>query len=170
MAAARVYVAPPPAAGAAALAGWKGQAPGGPTPVDSGGFSGLVAVDSKAGAAACTLSMGQLFGARAIVPGTGVLLGAPTPDAGSVSPVIIANPSNGEFTFAGAGGGAPTAAQATGAVARATIEEDQSARRRAGGARAGRAAGSTPSSARRACAAAPRPAAAPSIRPAPGWR
>jgi gamma-glutamyltranspeptidase/glutathione hydrolase len=121
----KVYVAPPPAAGAAALAGWKGQAPGGPTPADSGGFSGLIAVDSKAGAAACSLSMGQLFGARVIVPGTGVLLGAATPDAGSVSPVIIASANNGEFTFAGAGGGAPTAAQATGAVARATVEEEQ---------------------------------------------
>src|SRR5258708_29053287 len=120
-----VYVAPPPAAGALALAGWKGQAPAGPTPADSGGFSGLVAVDGKAGAAACTLSMGQLFRARLIVPGTGVLLAAPTPDAGSVSPVIIANPSNGEFTFAGAGGGSPTAAQATGAVARATVEGGQ---------------------------------------------
>jgi gamma-glutamyltranspeptidase/glutathione hydrolase len=122
----KVYVAPPPAAGAAALAGWKGQAPGGPAPTNSGGFSGLVAVDSKAGAAACTLSMGQLFGARVIVPGTGVLLGAATPDAGSVSPMIIASANNGEFTFAGAGGGAPTAAQATGAVARATVEEEKS--------------------------------------------
>ena len=121
----KVYVAPPPAAGALALAGWKGQAPAGPTPVDSGGFSGLVAVDSKAGAVACTLSMGQLFGARMIVPGTGVLLGASTPVAGSVSPLIIASANNGEFTFAGAGGGAPTAAQATGAVARATVESDQ---------------------------------------------
>jgi gamma-glutamyltranspeptidase / glutathione hydrolase len=122
----KVYVAPPPAAGAAALAGWKGQAPGGPVPTDSGGFSGLVAVDSKAGAAACTLSMGQLFGARVVVPGTGVLLAAATPDAGSVSPMIIASANNGEFTFAGAGGGAPTAAQATGAVARGTVEEDKS--------------------------------------------
>jgi gamma-glutamyltranspeptidase/glutathione hydrolase len=121
----RVYVAPPPAAGASALAGWKGQAPGGPTPVDSGGFSGLVAVDSNAGAAACSLSMGQLFGARAMVPGIGVMLGAPSPDAGSVSPLIVASPNNGEFTFAGAGGGASTAAQATGAVARATVENDQ---------------------------------------------
>lgn len=121
----RVYVAPPPAAGAAALAGWKGQAPAGPTPVDSGGFAGLAAVDGKAGAAACTLSMGQTFGARAVVPGLGVLLGAPAPDAGSVSPVIIANPSNGEFTFVGAGGGAATAAQATGYVAYATVENDQ---------------------------------------------
>lgn len=121
----RVYVAPPPAAGASALAGWKGQAPGGPTPADSGGFSGFAAVDAKAGAAACTLSMGQLFGARAIVPGLGVLLGAPTPEGGSVSPVIIANPNNGEFAFAGAGGGAPTAAQATGIVARGAIEDEQ---------------------------------------------
>jgi gamma-glutamyltranspeptidase/glutathione hydrolase len=120
-----VYVAPPPAAGALALAGWKGQAPVGPTPTDSGGFSSLVAVDGKAGAAACALSMGQLFGARMIVPGTGVLLAAPTPDAGSVSPVIIANPSNGELIFAGAGGGSPTAAQATGSVARATGEGGQ---------------------------------------------
>jgi len=60
------------------------------------------------------------------VPGTGVLLGAATPDAGSVSPMIIASANNGEFTFAGAGGGAPTAAQATGAVARATVEEEKS--------------------------------------------
>ena len=56
---------------------------------------------------------------------------------GSVSPVIIANPNNGEFTFAGAGGGAPTAAQATGAWRARTVEEDQplavlTSRRRAG--------------------------------------
>ena len=121
----RVYVAPAPAGGASALVGWKGQAPSGPTPADSGGFAGLSAVDSKAGAAACALSMGQTFGARAVVPGVGVLLGAPSPQAGSVSPVIIANPSNGEFSFVGAGGGAPTAAQATGYVAYATIERDQ---------------------------------------------
>ncbi len=121
----RVYVAPAPAAGASALAGFKGQAPSGPTPTDSGGFAGLSAVDGKAGAAACALSMGQTFGARTIVPGIGVVLGAATPQAGSVSPVIIANPGNGEFTFVGAGGGAATAAQATGYVAYATIERDQ---------------------------------------------
>lgn len=121
----RVYVAPSPMAGATALAGWHGQAPGGGTPADSGGFSGLVAVDSKGNAAACSLSMGQLFGARMVVPGTGIMLGAPTPEAASVSPLIIAYPSSGEFIFAGAGGGAPTAAQATGFVARATIEAGQ---------------------------------------------
>jgi len=121
----RVYVAPAPAAGASALAGFKGQAPSGPTPADSGGFAGLAAVDGKAGAAACALSMGQTFGARAVVPGVGVLLGVPSPQAGSVSPVIIANPGNGEFAFVGAGGGAATAAQATGYVAYGTIDRDQ---------------------------------------------
>ncbi|MFO1158288.1 MAG: gamma-glutamyltransferase [Reyranellaceae bacterium] len=121
----RVYVAPSPAAGTLALAGWKGQAPGGPVPTDSNGFSGFVAVDSKAGAAACTLSMGQLFGARVVVPGTGVMLGAMTPVGGSVSPLIVANPNNGEFGFAGAGGGAATAAQATGMIAYSVIERDQ---------------------------------------------
>ncbi len=121
----RVYVAPAPAAGASALAGFKGQAPGGPTPADSGGFAGLAAVDGKAGAAACALSMGQTFGARAVVPGVGVLLGVSSPQAGSISPVIIANPGNGEFAFVGAGGGAATAAQATGYVAYATIDRDQ---------------------------------------------
>jgi gamma-glutamyltranspeptidase/glutathione hydrolase len=39
--------------------------------------------------------------------------------------MIIANPNTGDLSFAGAGGGGPTAAQATGAVARATIEEER---------------------------------------------
>jgi len=121
----RVYVAPAPAAGSSVLAGWNGQQPGGGTPVDSGGFAGFAAVDSKGGAAACAVSMGQLFGARVVVPGSGIMLGSPNPEAASVSPMIIANPGNGEFTFAGAGGGGPTAAQAVGYVAREVIENDR---------------------------------------------
>ena len=121
----RVYVAPAPAAGSSVLAGWNGQQPGGGTPVDSGGFAGFAAVDSKGGAAACAVSMGQLFGARVVVPGSGIMLGSPNPEAASVSPMIIANPGNGEFTFAGAGGGGPTAAQAVGYVAREVIESDR---------------------------------------------
>jgi gamma-glutamyltranspeptidase/glutathione hydrolase len=55
-------------AGAMALAGWNGQArAGGRVPTDSGGIAGLAAVDQKGGAAACSLSMGQLFGARITV-------------------------------------------------------------------------------------------------------
>lgn len=122
----RVYVAPAPAAGAAALAGWNGSQPGGGTSVDSGGFAGFAAVDSKGGAAACEMSMGQLFGARVVVPGSGIMLGSPNPEAASVSPLIIANPGNGEFTFAGAGGGAASAAQAVGFVAREVIDNGKS--------------------------------------------
>ena len=123
----RVYVAPAPMAGASALAGWSGKAGGGGVGVgNSGGISGFAAVDPKGGAAACALSMGQLFGTRKMVPGTGILLAAITSDSTAVSPLIIANPGNGEFRFAGAGGGSPDAAFATGAIARATLENGQS--------------------------------------------
>ena len=123
----RVYVAPPPMAGANVLAGWNGQpAPAGAsTPTDSGGMSGLAAVDEKGGAVACTLSMGQLFGARKIVPGTGIMLATPTADSAAVSPMVIGNPGNGEFLFVGAGGGSPNAAYGTGAIARAAIQQKQ---------------------------------------------
>lgn len=122
----KVYVAPAPLAGASALAGWNGEpAPSTAVPTNSGGIAGLAAVDTGGGAAACAFSMGQLFGARIMVPGTGILLGAPTPDAAAVSPVVVGNPQNGEFKFAGAGGGSPAAAYATGAVARLALQNDQ---------------------------------------------
>ena len=118
----RVYVAPAPFAGAAALAGWNGQASPGGAAADSGGFAGFIAVDANGNAAACSLSMGQLFGARVIVPGTGILLGAPTPDAAAVSPMVIASPNNGELVFVGAGGGSANIAASVGAIARATVQ------------------------------------------------
>lgn len=122
----RVYVAPPPMAGAMALAGWNGQpGPSGAVPADSGGISGLAAIDSKGGGAACSLSMGQVFGARVMVPNTGILLGTPTADSTSISPVVIGNPGNAEVLFAGAGGGSPSAAYATGLIARGTVENKQ---------------------------------------------
>lgn len=122
----RVYVAPAPMAGASALAGWNRQpGGGGAAPSDSGGIAGLAAIDDKGNAAACSLSMGQLFGSRIIVPGTGILLATPTADSTAVSPVVIGNPGNGEVLFAGAGGGSPTAAYATGYIARGTVQDKQ---------------------------------------------
>lgn len=121
----RVYVAPAPMAGASALAGWKGQPGGGAAPADSGGIAGLAAIDEKGNAAACSLSMGQLFGARIIVPGTGILLATPTADSTAISPLVIGNPGNGEVLFAGAGGGSPSAAHATGFIARGTVQDKQ---------------------------------------------
>lgn len=119
----RLYVAPAPMAGANVLAGWNGRMPADAgTPTDSGGVSGLAALDAKGNAAACSLSMGQLFGTRIMVPGTGILLGAATAEAAAVSPLVIGNPNNGEVKFAGAGGGGPFATFATGVVARATVD------------------------------------------------
>jgi gamma-glutamyltranspeptidase/glutathione hydrolase len=119
----KVYVAPAPLAGANALAGWHGrQPPSTVVPSDSGGFSGFAVIDEKGGAAACALSMGQLFGSRMMVPGTGILLGVATPDAAAASPLVIGNPGNAEVRFAGAGGGGPGAAFVTGLIARATVE------------------------------------------------
>lgn len=122
----RVYVAPAPMAGASALAGWKGQpGGGGAVPADSNGIAGFAAIDDKGGAVACSLSMGQLFGARIMVPGTGVLLATPTADSTAISPLVIGNPGNGEVLFAGAGGGSPSAAYATGLIARGTVDRRQ---------------------------------------------
>jgi gamma-glutamyltranspeptidase/glutathione hydrolase len=94
-------------------------------PSNSGGIAGLAAIDEKGNAAACSLSMGQLFGSRIVVPGTGILLGTPTADSTAVSPMVIGNPGNGEVLFAGAGGGSPSAAYATGFIARGTIRDRQ---------------------------------------------
>jgi gamma-glutamyltranspeptidase/glutathione hydrolase len=123
----KVDVAPAPLAGARALAGWNSEpAISNEIPTNSNGISGLAAVDADGNAAACSLSMGQLFGARIIVPGTGIMLGAMTADSASVSPVVIGNPGNGEFRFVGAGGGSTSAAYATGAVARQSVDKEQS--------------------------------------------
>ena len=121
----RVHVAPAPFAGAAALAAWNGQAePAGGGTGDSNGVSSFIAVDPTGTAAACSLSMGQLFGIRRIVPGTGILLGAATAEAATVSPMLISSTNNGEFLFAGgAGGSSSTSAAAVGAMARATIQD-----------------------------------------------
>jgi gamma-glutamyltranspeptidase/glutathione hydrolase len=69
--------------------------------------------------------MGQLFGARVVVPNTGILLGTPTADSTAVSPLVIGNPGNGEALFAGAGGGSPSAAYQTGYIARGTVRDKQ---------------------------------------------
>jgi gamma-glutamyltranspeptidase/glutathione hydrolase len=60
-----------------------------------------------------------------MVPNTGILLGTPTPNSTAVSPLVIGNPGNGEVRFAGAGGGSPGAAYATGVIARSTVENRQ---------------------------------------------
>jgi len=112
----RVHAAPPPFAGAAALAAWNGR---GDAAGSVGGSASFVAIDSTGGAAACALSMGQPFGIRRIVPGTGIVLGAATPDAAALSALLIVNPHNAEMLFAGGG------TAAVGAVARSSVQGNQ---------------------------------------------
>jgi gamma-glutamyltranspeptidase/glutathione hydrolase len=122
----KLYTAPSPAGGANVIAAWKGASSSASTGSsgDSGGYAGFAAGDEKGGAAACSLSMGQLFGSRQMVPGTGVILGG-MGDIGGISPLVLGNPNNSEYKFAGAGGGSPSSAFAVGAVARATLRDDR---------------------------------------------
>jgi gamma-glutamyltranspeptidase / glutathione hydrolase len=121
----RVYVAQPPMGGANAMAGWNGEPAPATGSANAGGVAGFVAVDQNGGAVACNVSMGQLFGARIIVPGTGILLATPSPEAAAISPMVIGNPGNGEFVYAGAAGGTSGAAYAAGAIARVTVRDGQ---------------------------------------------
>ena len=88
----------------------------------------------------------------------------------AVSPLVIGNPGNGEVLFAGAGGGSPYAAYATGVIARGTVRAPSSTVQRRSRPMAGGAATSMPSPVPTASAAAARPARAASIRPARAWR
>jgi len=111
----RVHGVPAPLGGPQALAAWRG---GAAATGAGGGVAGVVAVDSEASAAACSFSMGVPFGARTVVPGMGIWLAAPGGDP--VSPLIVANPANGEFFFAGV---ARSGSQ-IGAFARAALAGD----------------------------------------------
>ena len=121
----RVYVAPAPMAGASALAGWKGQ-PGGrrrrrPIPAASrasrrstkGQCGGVQPVDGPA-----------LRGAHHRARHRHPARHADGRQHG-ISPLVIGNPGNGEVLFAGAGGGSPSAAYATGLIARGTVRDKQ---------------------------------------------
>ena len=82
--------------------------------------AGFVVVDADGGAVACNVTLNDLFGSGRMAPGTGILL-APAPNeqgAGAVSlgPMIMANAPTGEFYYAAAGSGGPTAPTALIAV------------------------------------------------------
>ena len=83
---------------------------------------------------------------------------------------MIGNPGNGEVLFAGAGGGSPYAAYATGAIARGTVEDRQyvAAALKAHGGQGGYVnAIACPDGIRERRRDLP---AAASTRPAPAWR
>jgi gamma-glutamyltranspeptidase/glutathione hydrolase len=121
----KLYTAPAPFGGQSVIAAWNGQGTGaGAVANDSGGYAGFAATDDSGGAAACSLTMGQPFGSHRMVPGTGVIL-ATMGNVGGISPLVIGNPNNSEYKFAGAGGGSPNSAAAVGLVARETVRDDR---------------------------------------------
>src|SRR5262249_15218824 len=89
----------------------------------------FVVVDREGSAVACNVTMNALFGTARSVPGTGILI-APAPTergAGYISlgPVILANEHTGDFIFAGAASGGPTAATALVSVLLRASAEDE---------------------------------------------
>jgi len=106
--------------GQAAAAAFEGRGGGGGS--SEGGEAGFVAVDRDGNAVSCVVTMNQLFGARRIAPGTGIMMGSPSGNGtAQTSPILVSSPSNGEFLLAGAASGGSGAPAALGAAARTVL-------------------------------------------------
>lgn len=117
-----VSLAPAPfSGGQAAASAFQGGGGGGGGAFE-GGEAGFVAVDRDGSAVSCVVTMNQLFGARRIAPGTGIMMGAPSGNGMSqTTPILVSNVNNGEFLLAGAASGGAGAPAALGAAARTVL-------------------------------------------------
>jgi gamma-glutamyltranspeptidase/glutathione hydrolase len=123
-----VFFAPSPYAGSVAQAAWAAGArsPAPPGGAFDGGTAGFAAVDNEGNGVACTVGMGQLFGARRIAPATGIMIGAATGrDQQSLSPMLIANTNTGDVLMVGTASGSAVAAAALGAAAAQVMQGGQ---------------------------------------------
>ncbi|WP_178133595.1 gamma-glutamyltransferase [Vineibacter terrae] len=117
------YFAPAPFAGSATQAAFTGQGGAGGGAY-AGGEAGFAALDRNANAVACTVGMGQLFGARKVAPGTGIMMGAPGGGGNAlIGPMLIANRNTGDSMLVGVASGGPGATAALGTVARQVMRE-----------------------------------------------
>jgi gamma-glutamyltranspeptidase/glutathione hydrolase len=117
------YIAPAPFGGPAVQAAFAGQG-GTAGGAYAGGEAGFLAVDRGANAVACSVGMGQLFGARKVAPGTGIIMGAPGGGSNAmIAPMIISNRNTGDLILAGTASGGPGAPAALGTVARQVIRD-----------------------------------------------
>jgi gamma-glutamyltranspeptidase/glutathione hydrolase len=116
-----VSVAPTPfSGGQAAASAFQGGGGGGGA--FEGGEAGFVAVDRDGNAVSCVVTMNQLFGARRVAPGTGIMMGAPSGNGmAQTTPMLVSNVNNGEFLLAGAASGGAGAPAALGVAARAAL-------------------------------------------------
>lgn len=107
--------------GQAAASAFQNGGGGGGGPFE-GGEAGFVAVDRDGNAVSCVVTMNQLFGARHVAPGTGIMMGAPSGSGMSqTTPMLVSNVNNGEFLLAGAASGGAGAPAALGAAARTVL-------------------------------------------------
>lgn len=107
--------------GQAAAAAFQGGGGGGGGAFE-GGEAGFVAVDRDGNAVSCVVTMNQLFGARRVAPGTGIMMGAPSGNGmANTTPMLVSNVNNGEFLLAGAASGGAGAPSALGAAARTVL-------------------------------------------------
>jgi gamma-glutamyltranspeptidase/glutathione hydrolase len=117
------YFAPAPFGGAAAQAAFAGQGAGGGASF-AGGEAGFLAVDRRGNAVACVVGMGQLFGARRIAPGTGIVMGTPGGGGNAMmAPMIISNRNTGDLILAGVASGGPDAPVSVGTAARQVLRD-----------------------------------------------
>jgi len=118
------FFAPPPFAGPVTQAAFTGQGGGAGSGAYSGGEAGFAAMDRRANAVACTVGMGQLFGARKVAPGTGIMMGAPGGGSNAlIGPMLISNRNTGDVMLVGVGSGGSAAPAAVGTVARQVMRE-----------------------------------------------
>jgi gamma-glutamyltranspeptidase/glutathione hydrolase len=92
---------------------------------EEGQSIGLAAMDREGGAVACVLTAGKLFGARAVVPQTGIVAAA-VPDAAtmwSLAPVLVANDNTKDAILVMAGAGDASAPVALAQVLLAALED-----------------------------------------------
>lgn len=80
--------------------------------LDNPWSTGFVAADQNGNMVACAVTMNNLFGAKRMAPGTGIILAPATDAAGAgyraLGPIILANPHSGMSYFAGAASGGET--------------------------------------------------------------
>lgn len=89
--------------------------------------SSLVVMDTLGQAVACNFSMGQIFGAGRVAPGTGLLLSSPpSPNGKALSPLIVANQNIGTIYFGGGASGGDGAMANMVRIMLEALEEDDS--------------------------------------------
>jgi gamma-glutamyltranspeptidase/glutathione hydrolase len=114
------------AALAAAATSLAGRFPPVEGPAATTGFS---VVDWRGGAVVCSLTMGGLFGAGVIAPGTGILAGKPvlpgSAAARGLVAMLVANDNSGQFIAGFGAGDAASAPQSLVQVALATLGADR---------------------------------------------